>query len=82
MLAILSRSIILLPLMSFCLLASIGSIVLQAFSKTREGGKKLFRAVPVHRHFELKGHPASQIVSMYTILTVVICAFCLLPYFR
>ncbi len=82
MLAILSRSIILLPLMSFCLLASIGSIVLQAFSKTREGGKKLFRAVPVHRHFELKGHPASQIVSMYTILTIVICAFCLLPYFR
>ena len=82
MMAILSRSMILLPLMSFCLLASIGSIVLQAFSKTREGGKKLFRAVPVHRHFELKGHPASQIVSMYTILTVVICAFCLLPYFR
>lgn len=82
MLAILSRSILLLPLMSFCLLASIGSIVLQALSKTREGGKKLFRAVPVHRHFELKGHPASQITSMYTILTIVICAFCLLPYFR
>lgn len=82
MLAILSRSIILLPLMSFCLLASIGSIVLQAVSKTREGGKKLFRAVPVHRHFELKGHPISQIVTMYSILTAAICAFCLLPYFR
>ena len=41
MLAILSRSILILPLMSFCLLASMGSIVLQAFSKTREGGKKL-----------------------------------------
>lgn len=82
MLAILSRSLLLLPLMSFCLLASIGSIVLQAFSRTREGGKKLFRAVPIHRHFELTGHPAPQITSMYTILTVVICAVCLLPYFR
>ena len=82
MLAILSRSIILLPLMSFCLLASIGSIVLQAFSKTREGGKKIFRAVPVHRHYELLGHPPSQIATMYTILTAVICAFCLLPFFR
>jgi phospho-N-acetylmuramoyl-pentapeptide-transferase len=82
MLAILSRSIILLPLMSFCLLASIGSIVLQTFSKTREGGKKLFRAVPVHRHYELVGHPPSQIVTMYSIVTAVICAFCLLPYFR
>ena len=81
MLAILSRSILLLPLMSFCLLASIGSIVLQALSKTREGGKKLFRAVPIHRHYELTGHPPSQITSMYTILTAVICAFCLLPFF-
>jgi phospho-N-acetylmuramoyl-pentapeptide-transferase len=82
MLAVLSRSIILLPLMSFCLLASIGSIVLQAFSKTREGGKKLFRAVPIQRHYELMGHPPSQISTMYAILTSVICAFCLIPYFR
>ena len=82
MLAILSRSILLLPLMSFCLLASIGSIVLQAISKTREGGKKLFRAAPIHRHYELTGHPPSQIVSMYTILTAAICALCLLPYFQ
>ena len=59
-----------------------GSIVLQAFSNRREDGKKLFRAVPMHRHFELSGHPAPQIVTMYTIVTAVICAFCLLPYFR
>lgn len=81
MLAILSRSILILPLMSFCLLAGIGSIVLQALSRTREGGKKLFRAVPIHRHYELAGHPPSQIASMYAILTAMICAFCLLPYF-
>lgn len=82
MLAILSRTMILLPLMSACLLVSFASILLQSFSKTREGGKKLFRAVPLHRHFELKGHPASQISTMYAILTAAICAFCLLPYFR
>ncbi len=81
MLAILSRSILILPLMSFCLLASMGSIVLQAFSRTREGGKKLFRAVPIHRHYEAIGHPPSQIASMYAILTAVICTVCLLPYF-
>lgn len=82
MLAVLSRSILILPLMSFCLLASLGSVALQALSTTREGGKKLFRAVPIHRHYELLGHPPSQIVSMYSILTAVICTFCLLPYFR
>ena len=82
MTALLSRSILLLPLMSFCLLASFGSIVLQAFSTAREGGKKLYRAVPIHRHYELLGHPPSQIASMYAILTAVICGFCLLPFFR
>jgi len=82
MLAILSRSMLLLPLMSFCLLASIGSIVLQAFSRKREDGRKLFRAVPVHRHFELSGHPAPQISAMYAIVTAVLCALCLLPYLR
>jgi phospho-N-acetylmuramoyl-pentapeptide-transferase len=82
MLAILSRSLLLLPLMSFCLLASIGSIVLQAFSKAQEGGKRLFRAAPIHRHYELTGRPASKIASVYTILTAVICAVCLIPFFR
>ncbi len=82
MMAVLGRSLIVLPLMSFCLLASIGSVALQALSKLRRNGKGLFRAVPVHRHFELTGHPASQIAAMYTMLTAVICAFCLLPYFR
>ncbi len=80
MLAILSRSILLLPLMGFCFVASVGSVVLQAFSRRSEDGKRLFRAVPVHRHYELGGHPAPQIVSMYAIVTAVICAICLLPY--
>ncbi|MDD4312316.1 MAG: hypothetical protein PHW41_07540, partial [Eubacteriales bacterium] len=82
MMGILSRSLIILPLMSACLLVSLGSVLLQSFSSTREGGKRLFRAVPLHRHFEALGHPASQIATMYTIVTALICAICLLPYFR
>ena len=82
MMGILSRSLIILPLMSACLLVSLGSVLLQSFGSAREGGKKLFRAVPLHRHFEAKGHPASQIATMYTIVTALICAVCLLPYFR
>ena len=80
--AVLSRSILILPLMSFGLLVSLGSVALQALSTTREGGKKLFRAVPLHRHYEQLGHPPSQIVTMYGILTAVVCTFCLLPFFR
>ena len=80
MFSILSRSILLLPIMGFCFFASVGTVILQAFSRKREDGKRLFRAVPIHRHFELSGHPAPQIVSMYAIVTAVLCAVCLLPY--
>ena len=82
MIAILSRSILILPLMGVGFTITIGSVVLQALSRRREDGKKLFRAAPLHRHFELSGHPAPRIVSMYTILTAAISAVCLLFYLR
>jgi phospho-N-acetylmuramoyl-pentapeptide-transferase len=82
LMAILSRSILLLPLMGFCFVASIGSVILQAFGRRGEDGKKPFRAAPIHRHYELNGHPPSQIVSMYAIVTAVCCAVCLLPYLQ
>ncbi len=82
MIAILSRSILILPLMGFGFAVTMGSVALQALSRRREDGKKLFRAAPLHRHFELSGHPAPRIVSMYTILTAAISAVCLLFYLR
>lgn len=82
MIAIISRSILILPLMGFGFTITMGSVVLQALSRRREDGKKLFRAAPLHRHFELSGQPAPRIVSMYTILTAAISAVCLLFYLR
>jgi phospho-N-acetylmuramoyl-pentapeptide-transferase len=37
---------------------------------------------PIHHHFELKGIPEPRIVVMYTIVTTILCAICLLPYLR
>ncbi len=82
MLAILSRSILILPVMGFCFAASLGSVILQAISRRRDDGRRLFRAVPIHRHFELSGQPAPKIAAMYTIVTAVLCAVCLLLYLR
>ena len=62
--------------------ATIVSAALQALSRAREDGKRLFRAAPLHRHLELKGYPAPQIVTMYTIVTAAVCAVCLLFYLR
>ena len=82
MLAIVSRSILLMPLMTCGFAVTIGSAALQALSRAREDGKRLFRAAPLHRHLELKGYPAPQIVTMYTIVTAAVCAVCLLFYLR
>ena len=71
-----------MPLMTCGFAVTIGSAALQALSRAREDGKRLFRAAPLHRHLELKGRPAPQIVTMYAIVTTVLCAICLLPYLR
>lgn len=80
MMAILSRSLIVLPIMGFCFVASALSVVLQVASNKLNHGKRMFKMAPIHHHFELLGVPEPRIVVMYTLLTTVLCAVCLLPY--
>ena len=82
MMAILSRSMLILPIMGFCFLASALSVVLQVASNHLNHGKRMFKMAPIHHHFELLGHPEPKIVTMYSIVTAVLCAICLLPYLR
>ena len=82
MMAILSRSILILPIMGFCFLASALSVVLQVATNKLNHGKRMFKMAPIHHHFELSGYPEPQIVTMYAIVTTVLCAICLLPYLR
>ncbi len=82
MMAILSRSMILLPVMGFCFLGSALSVVLQVASNKLNHGKRMFKMAPIHHHFELKGYPEPRIVAMYAILTAVLSAICLLSYLR
>ena len=47
------------------------------FSVTKTADDEyVFRAAPLHRHLELKGRPAPQIVTMYTIVTAAASAVC------
>ena len=36
-------------------------------------GKRIFKMSPLHHHFELCGIPETKIVSMYVIVTVLLC---------
>ena len=80
MMAILSRSVLLLPLMGICFVGSALSVVLQVGSYKLRHGKRVFKMAPLHHHFELCGYPETKIVSMYMIVTAAACAVGLLSY--
>lgn len=80
MMAILSRSIILLPLMGICFVGSALSVVLQVGSYKLRHGKRIFKMAPLHHHFELCGKSESHIVAMYMLVTTVCCMVALLSY--
>ncbi len=80
MLAICSRSFLLLPIMGICFVGSALSVVLQVGSYKLRHGKRIFKMAPLHHHFELSGHSEAHIVSMYMLVTTVLCAACLLSY--
>jgi len=82
MMAIISRSILLLPIMGFCFVGSAVSVILQVGSYKLRHGKRIFKMAPIHHHFELLGHSESRIVTMYMLVTTVLCAICLLSYVR
>ena len=82
MLAIMSKSLILLPVMGFCFLASALSVILQVATNHLCHGNRMFKMAPIHHHYELLGYHEAKIVSMYDIITAALCAICLLSYLR
>ncbi len=77
--AMFSRSVLLLAIMGGCFVASSVSCILQVGSyKLRK--KRIFKMAPLHHHFELLGCTETHIVSAYTIVTVFLCLVCLLAY--
>lgn len=77
--ALFSRSVLLLPIMGICFVASAASVILQVGSyKLRR--QRIFKMAPLHHHFELLGHSETSIVAAYMIITAVFCLVCLLPF--
>lgn len=77
--ALFSRSVLLLPIMGICFVASAASVILQVGSyKLRR--QRIFKMAPLHHHFELLGHSETSIVAAYMIVTAVLCLVCLLPF--
>lgn len=69
--AFLTDSVIVLPLIAFPLFATSLSVVIQLLSKKLRRGKKVFRVAPLHHHFEAIGWPPYKVVMRYWVIGII-----------
>lgn len=72
--ALMLRMPIFLILIAFIYLAEILSVMLQVGFFKLTHGRRLFKMSPIHHHFELCGWSETRVVTVFTIITVVLCA--------
>ena len=70
MMAITSRSILLLPVMGFCFVGSTVSVILQVGSYKLRHGKRVFKMAPIHHHFEMCGWNENKICFVFSGVTL------------
>jgi phospho-N-acetylmuramoyl-pentapeptide-transferase len=64
---------LLLPIVAGAYAASLLSVFLQRMYFKATHGKRIFKMSPLHHHFELSGVPETKIVSMYAIISILLC---------
>ncbi|MBU1179962.1 phospho-N-acetylmuramoyl-pentapeptide-transferase [Patescibacteria group bacterium] len=70
-LAMLTNTVFLLPLIGSVFVLESVSVIIQMTSKKLRHGKKVFLAAPIHHHFEAIGWPEPKIVMRFWIISAV-----------
>ncbi len=70
--ALMTNQVLLLPLIGFVFLLEMLSVIIQLTSKKFRGGKKVFKAAPIHHHFEALEWGESKV----TMRLWIVGAFC------
>jgi phospho-N-acetylmuramoyl-pentapeptide-transferase len=68
--AFLTDSVVILPIIAGVMVIEVGSIIIQLLSK-KFRKKKIWLATPIHHHFEARGWPAEQITMRFWIISIV-----------
>lgn len=63
-----------LLIVGFIYLIEVISVMLQVIYFKKTGGKRLFKMAPIHHHFELCGWSEARVVTVFTIITALLCA--------
>lgn len=66
--AIITNTIFILPIIGIIFVAEAGSTMLQVASKKLRNGKKIFKIAPVHHHFEAIGWPETKVTMRFWIV--------------
>jgi len=66
--AMLTDTVLLLPIIGIVFVAEAGSVLLQVMSKKLRHGKKIFRVSPIHHHFEAIGWPEVKVTMRFWVL--------------
>lgn len=72
--AMLTDTVALLPIIGGVFVVNTGSVILQISSKRLRGGKKIFKIAPIHHHFEAIGWPETKVTMRFWILGS-LCSF-------
>lgn len=66
--AILTKSVLLLPVIGLLYVVESLSVIVQLTSKKLRKGKKIFLSTPIHHHFEALGWPESKVVMRFWVV--------------
>lgn len=66
--AMLTNTVVLLPIIGLVFVAEAGSSVLQIASKKLRHGKKIFKIAPIHHHFEASGWPEAKVTMRFWVI--------------
>jgi len=66
--AMLTDTVLLLPIIGAVFVVEAGSSALQILSKKLRGGQKIFKIAPIHHHFEASGWPETKVTMRFWIL--------------
>jgi len=72
--AFMTNTVLLLPIIAFCLFITEVTTIFQVLSK-KFRGKKIFLVAPIHHHFEALGYPAHNVVMKYWIVSMLFAVF-------
>ncbi len=54
-------------------LVEVLSVIIQVTYFRKTGGKRIFKMAPIHHHFELSGWSETRVVTVFTIVTLLLC---------